>query len=132
LHYLIKGMTLSFIGTYHRQILWAVLGFLFILDIITTSVGLGLGGKEHTEFMIPFVGNPIVHFIVKGTAFVICWIVIEASLSWIDKNRNLAVSKRDKICYSISYAMIIAGLLYFVILFLMINLNNLFFIFSTL
>jgi len=113
-----------------RQILWILLGFFFFLDIITTSLGLQIGGQEKTQFMIPFVGNPIIHFFVKATVFIICWIIIEKIFNWIDRNRTSAKLRQEMISYSISYIMVLCGLLFFVILFIVVNLGNLFFIYS--
>lgn len=120
----------SFVKNYYRQILWMTLGVLFILDIITTAIGLQSGGQEKTSFMIPFVQNPFHHLIIKIIAFCIIWISIEPILNWLNKNVLEEKVPLNKFCYAVTYWIIILGLVYVIWLFLTINLNNIAFIIS--
>lgn len=44
--------------------------FLFIGDILTTTIGINLGHDEKNSLMIPFVQNPIIFIIIKMIAIV--------------------------------------------------------------
>jgi hypothetical protein len=54
-----------------------ILGLLFSLDIITATIGLQKGGYEQTEFMIPFVHDPFLHFAIKFLAFLLVFGILE-------------------------------------------------------
>ena len=120
----------SFVKNYYRQILWITLGLLFILDIITTAIGLQIGGQEKTSFMIPFVQNPFHHLIIKIIAFCIIWTSIEPILNWLN---NISLEEKmlfNKLCFAVTYWILILGLVYVIGLFFTINLNNITFIIS--
>jgi hypothetical protein len=121
---------LSLIKNYHRQILWITLGLLFFLDIITTTIGLEKGGFEQTPFMIPFVNNPVLHVIVKFIAFFIAYRLIEPFLRNLNTNITEETSKFNKLCYAITYSVIILALIWLIGLYLSININNIVFIIS--
>jgi hypothetical protein len=78
--------TTDFVKKYHRHFFWILIAILFVLDIITTTIGLQVGFYEQTLFMIPFVGNPILHVIIKLIAFVILFVVLEGLLKIFEFN----------------------------------------------
>ena len=47
------------------------------MDIFTTSVSLQQGNIEKNPFMIPFAGNPFLHGIVKISAYIFLFVIIE-------------------------------------------------------
>jgi len=120
----------SFIERNHRRILWITLGVLFIVDIITTTIGLQKGGYEQTLFMIPFVENPILHLLIKIIAFIFILGVVEGAFNFINRIPFDEKFSLNKLCYFISYALLILGLLEFIWIFLKINVNNILFIIS--
>jgi hypothetical protein len=72
---------------YHRPLLWIVLACLFGLDIITTSVSLGLGYPEGTPLMVPFAADPLLHGLVKIGAYLLLFGVIEQAVFFIRDQR---------------------------------------------
>lgn len=121
---------LSYIQNYHCQILWITLGLLFILDIITTTIGLQKGGYEQTHFMIPFVNDPNQHFLIKLIAFCIIYIPIDLFLKHLHKKIMDETSQLNKACYAITYSIIIVVLIWYILLLLSINIGNITFIIS--
>jgi hypothetical protein len=103
-----------FIKENHRRILWITLGLLFVVDIITTTIGLQKGGYEQTPFMIPFVENPMLHLFIKIIAFIIILGVVEGAFILINKISFDEKFSWNKLCYFIAYALIIFGLLDFI------------------
>ena len=79
-------VTYTLVEKYHRHILWVVLALLFALDIFTTSVSLQQGNIEKNPFMIPFAGNPFLHGIVKISAYIFLFVIIEKAVLFIEKN----------------------------------------------
>ncbi len=80
--------------------------------------------------MIPFIGNPLLHLLIKIIAFVFVFILIEGSLKFIYKITSEKQSFWNKLGFQISYGLIIVGLIYFNWLFLTIVINNIIFIYS--
>jgi hypothetical protein len=72
---------------YHRPLLWIVLACLFGLDIITTSVSLGLGFHEGNPLMVPFAASPLLHGLVKIGAYLLLFGVIEQAVLFIRDQR---------------------------------------------
>ena len=70
----------TFVKKYHRHILWIVLGILFALDILTTSISIYLGNFEKNPFMVPFVTNPGLHGMVKIVAYLFLFVVVEGAV----------------------------------------------------
>jgi len=99
-----------FIERNHRRILWITLGILFVLDIITTTIGLQKGGFEQTEFMIPFVGDPVLHFVIKFFAYILIFGILEGVLIIIQQIPFEENFSWNKLCYYISYFFVIIGL----------------------
>jgi len=119
-----------FIERNHRRFLWITLGILFILDIITTTIGLNKGGYEQTEFMIPFVGNPLYHLIIKILAYALIFGILEGVFIAIQHIPFDEKFSWNKLCYYIAYSLLIIGLIGFIWIFLKINLDNISFILS--
>jgi len=57
---------------------YGILAFLFVCDIITTTIDRMYGHHELNPVMIPYVANPFVHFIVKFIALSIIVGLIES------------------------------------------------------
>ena len=114
----------------HRRILWIILGLLFFLDIITTTIGLQKGGYEQTEFMIPFVQDPFLHFVIKFLAFLLVFGILEGVFILIQQIPFDEKYSLNKVCYYIAYTLVIIGIIGFIWIFLNINANNISFILS--
>jgi len=100
---------------YHRYFLWIFIAVLFVLDIISTTIGLQMGLYEQTLFMIPFVENSFYHFLIKLLAFVILFIVLEGLLK---------ISESNHVAHLILDLFFTFSLLYICWLFLDIVINN--------
>ena len=70
----------SFVKRYHRWILWIILGFLNILDIITTLIATQKGGKELSPVLKYFVDDPVLLIGYKIFIFVIFFFAIESAI----------------------------------------------------
>jgi hypothetical protein len=109
---------------YHRHALWVVLGFLFGLDIITTSISLHLGNSEQNPFMIPFASNPLLHGIVKIIAYIILFIVVEKAVTFIHKRRPENTPFLIRLNFQILYGIIIFILVYLIWLYFHVVATN--------
>ncbi len=109
---------------YHRHALWVILGFLFGLDIITTSISLQQGNSEQNPFMIPFVTNPLLHGIVKIIAYIILFIVVEKAVMFIHEKRSENPPLLTRLNFQILYGIIIFILVYLIWLYLHVVTSN--------
>jgi len=109
---------------YHRQVLWLILGFLFALDILTTSVSLHLGNFEKNPFMIPFVNNPLLHGIVKMSAYIFLFFVIERAVIFIQEKRPETKPFWIKLNFQTLYGIIIFVLVYLIWVYLYVVMSN--------
>jgi uncharacterized membrane protein len=106
---------LSFLKKYHRLIIWTILGFVFILDIITTTVGLQNGGYETNPVMKPFVGSMLQHSIIKIVAFVFVIIMVEYAIKYLKRRDEEKKSPLHDFYYKIFYILLIFALLYLIL-----------------
>ena len=109
---------------YHRHGLWLILGLLFALDIFTTSMSLHLGNFEKNPFMIPFVNNPLLHGIVKMSAYIFLFFVIERAVLFIQEKRPENNPFWIKLNFQTLYGLIIFTLIYLIWLYLYVVVNN--------
>jgi len=114
----------TFVKKYHRHVLWLILGFLFGLDIITTTFCLQLGGSEQNPLMVPFVDNPLLHGIIKILAYVILFIVIERAVIFIRERRPEKKPFSVRMNFQILYGIIIFTLVYLIWIYLNVILSN--------
>jgi hypothetical protein len=115
---------LTFIKKYHRHVLWIILGLLFALDILTTSIGLQLGNSEKNPFMIPFVTNPGLHGMVKIAAYVFLFIVVEGAVLFINERNPERTPFWIKLNFQTLYGVIIFVLASLVSLYVFVVVNN--------
>jgi len=116
------GYTL--VKKYHRHILWLILGLLFGLDILTTSIGQQLGNSEINPFMIPFVTNPGLHGMVKITAYILLFIVVEGAVLFIDERKPEKTPFWIRLNFQTLYGLIIFTLMYLIWLYLYVVTSN--------
>ncbi len=109
---------------YHRHVLWLILGFLFALDILTTSVSLHLGNFEKNPLMIPFAGNPALHGIVKIIAYIFLFFVIERAVIFIQEKRPETKPFWIKLNFQTLYGIIIFVLVYLIWVYLYVVMSN--------
>jgi len=115
---------LTFIKKYHRHVLWIILGLLFALDILTTSIGLQLGNSEKNPFMIPFVSNPGLHGMVKIAAYVFLFVVVEEAVLFINERKPEKTPFWIKLNFQTLYGVIIFVLASLVSLYVFVVVNN--------
>ena len=113
-----------FIKKYHRHVLWIILGLLFALDILTTSIGLQLGNSEKNPFMIPFVTNPGLHGMVKIAAYVFLFIVVEGAVLFINERNPERTPFWIKLNFQTLYGVIIFVLASLVSLYVFVVVSN--------
>jgi hypothetical protein len=109
---------------YHRYILWLILGLLFGLDILTTSIGLQLGNSEKNPFMMPFVNNPVLHGIVKIIAYIFLFIVIERAVQFINERKSEEKPFWIKLNFQTLYGLILFALIYLIWVYLYVVVRN--------
>lgn len=114
----------SFVKKYHRHILWIILGLLFGLDILTTSIGLQLGNVEKNPYMIPFVTNPGFHGIVKIIAYIFLFVVVEGAVVFIDERKPEKKPFWIKLNFQTLYGLIIFSLIYLIWLYVYVVAGN--------
>ena len=114
----------SYIKKFHRHVLWVILGLLFALDIFTTSMSLHLGNFEKNPFMIPFVDNPLLHGIVKISAYIFLFVVIERAVLFIQERKPEKTPFWIKLNFQTLYGLILFTLIYLIWLYLYIVVNN--------
>jgi hypothetical protein len=115
----------TLVGKYHRHILWVVLALLFALDIFTTSVSLQQGNIEKNPVMIPFVINPFLHGIVKISAFLFLFVIIEKAVLFIQEKRPEKKPFWIKLNFQALYGLIIFALVYLIWLYTYVLVQNL-------
>jgi len=129
---------LAFLKTKIRWILWIALSLFLIFDIVTTTIGLQKGGYEETSFLIPFVGDPLHHLVIKIFLFGVIFAVIEGIIFVFDKIRISEISKSsDKNTLTLinwTYNLVYGTMIFVIILFLgftaIVQVNNMLFILS--
>ena len=114
----------TLVKKYHRHVLWLILGLLFALDIFTTSMSLHLGNFEKNPFMIPFVNNPLLHGIVKMSAYIFLFFVIERAVVFIQEKRPENKPFWIKLNFQTLYGLIIFVLIYLIWVYLYVVMSN--------
>ena len=114
----------TLVKKYHRHVLWLILGLLFSLDILTTSMSLHLGNFEKNPFMVPFVNNPLLHGIVKMSAYVFLFFVIERAVVFIQEKRPENKPFWIKLNFQTLYGLIIFVLIYLIWVYLYVVMSN--------
>ena len=114
----------TIVKKYHRHVLWLILGFLFALDIFTTSMSLHLGNFEKNPFMIPFVNNPLVHGIVKMSAYIFLFFVIERAVLFIQERHPENKPFWIKLNFQTLYGIIVFVLVYLIWVYLYVVMRN--------
>jgi len=115
----------TLVKKYHRHVLWLILGFLFALDIFTTSMSLHLGNFEKNPFMVPFVNNPLLHGIVKISAYIFLFFVIERAVVFIQERKPEKTPFWIKLNFQTLYGLIIFVLIYLIWVYLYVVVSNL-------
>ena len=114
----------TLVKKYHRHVLWLILGLLFALDILTTSMSLHLGNFEKNPFMVPFVNNPLLHGIVKISAYIFLFFVIERAVVFIQEKRPENKPFWIKLNFQTLYGLIIFVLIYLIWVYLYVVMSN--------
>ena len=114
----------SLVKKYHRHVLWIVLGILFGLDILTTSISIYLGNFERNPFMVPFVTNPGLHGMVKIVAYLFLFIVIEGAVLFINEKKPEKTPFWIRLNFQTLYALILFALVYLIWLYVYVVANN--------
>ena len=114
----------TLVKKYHRHVLWLILGLLFALDILTTSMSLHLGNFEKNPFMVPFVNNPLLHGIVKMSAYLFLFFVIERAVVFIQEKRPENKPFWIKLNFQTLYGLIIFVLIYLIWVYLYVVMSN--------
>ena len=114
----------TLVEKYHRHILWVVLALLFAMDIFTTSVSLQQGNVEKNPVMIPFAGNPFLHGIVKISAYIFLFVIIEKAVVFIEKKRPEKNPFWIKLNFQALYGLIIFALVYLIWLYFYVLVQN--------
>jgi hypothetical protein len=103
-------MNIPTINNKFRYAFWIILLILFILDIITTKLGLDRGYYEQTPQMINIVPNVGLHVFIKIIAFALLLILLEG-IPWLLKN-----SPGIKIIKLITFIGILFSCVYFLVI----------------
>ena len=114
----------TFVKKYHRHILWIVLGILFALDILTTSISIYLGNFEKNPFMVPFVTNPGLHGMVKIVAYLFLFVVVEGAVLFIKEKKTEKTPFWIKLNFQTLYALILFALVYLIWLYVYVVSKN--------
>ena len=114
----------TLVKKYHRHVLWLILALLFALDILTTSMSLHLGNFEKNPFMVPFVNNPLLHGIVKMSAYIFLFFVIERAVVFIQEKRPENKHFWIKLNFQTLYGLIIFVLIYLIWVYLYVVMSN--------
>ena len=117
----------------HRRILWIILGLLYLLDIITTLIGVQIGGQEQSPLLIHFVDNPPVLLGIKIFIFFLLFIPLEGVFFLLDMipsdEQSPAIARLlYGIFYYFPYAMGIFLILCVILFYSVVQVNNLEFI----
>ena len=114
----------TIVKKYHRHVLWLILGLLFALDIFTTSMSLHLGNYEKNPFMIPFVNNPLLHGIVKMSAYIFLFFVIERAVLFIQERQPENKPFWIKLNFQTLYGLILFVLIYLIWVYVYVVVRN--------
>ena len=114
----------ALIKKYHRHILWIILGVLFGLDILTTSISLYLGNFEQNPFMVPFVTNPGLHGMVKIVVYFFLFVVIEGAVVFINEKKSEKTPFWGRLNFQTLYALILFALIYLIWVYVYVVANN--------
>jgi hypothetical protein len=114
----------TYVKKYHRHVLWVILGLLFALDIFTTSMSLHLGNFEKNPFMIPFVNNPLLHGIVKMSAYIFLFFIIERAVLFIQERQPENKPFWIKLNFQTLYGIIVFVLVYLIWVYLYVVMRN--------
>ena len=114
----------TIVKKYHRHVLWVILGLLFALDIFTTSMSLHLGNFEKNPFMIPFVNNPLLHGIVKMSAYIFLFFIIERAVLFIQERQPENKPFWIKLNFQTLYGIIVFVLVYLIWVYLYVVMRN--------
>jgi hypothetical protein len=114
----------TLVKKYHRHVLWLILGLLFALDILTTSMNLHLGNFEKNPFMIPFVNNPLLHGIVKMIAYIFLFFVIERAVIFIEERKPEKTPFWIRLNFQTLYGLIIFVLIYLIWVYVYVVVSN--------
>ncbi len=115
----------TFVIKYHRHILWIILGILFALDILTTSISIHLGNFEKNPFMVSFVTNPGLHGMVKIVVYLFLFVVIEGAVLFINRKKPEKTPLWIRLNFQTLYALILFALIYLIWLYVYVIANNL-------
>jgi hypothetical protein len=110
------------IRKYHRHFLWILLGILFILDIITTTIGIQAGGVELNPHMVDIVKDPVLHTIAKINAYILILAVYEGYLWFIKHITHL--DERSVVAYAICYGTLLIALIWVNLIYTLVIISN--------
>jgi hypothetical protein len=114
----------TYVKKYHRHALWVILGLLFALDIFTTSMSLHLGNFEKNPLMIPFVNNPLLHGLVKMSAYIFLFFVIERAVIFIEERKPEKTPFWIRLNFQTLYGLIIFVLIYLIWVYVYVVVSN--------
>jgi hypothetical protein len=114
----------TYVKKYHRHVLWVILGLLFALDIFTTSMSLHLGNFEKNPLMIPFVNNPLLHGLVKMSAYIFLFFVIERAVIFIEERKPEKTPFWIRLNFQTLYGLIIFVLIYLIWVYVYVVVSN--------
>jgi hypothetical protein len=125
----------SFIKRYHRWILWIILGLLNLLDIITTFIGVQQGGRELSPILKNYVDNPVLFIGYKIVIFFFFVFSIEFAILLrnklpYDENFSTMEKRIYYFVYNAIYVTCIFLIICFIGFYLVVQINNLEFIFK--
>lgn len=116
---------IAIVKKYHRHVLLGILGLLFVLDIITTTVALQQGSSEQNSFMIPLVQDPVLHLVIKIIIYVCLYFTVERAYQiLIKRGTREKKSSFEKMCFQIIYALVLLSLMYLISFYLIVIVNN--------
>jgi hypothetical protein len=109
---------------YYRHCLFVILAFLFAVDIFTTTLSLQQGNSEKNPFMLPFVNNPLLHGIVKMSAYILLFIVVENAVLFIQEKQPEKKPFWIKLNFQVLYGVIIFVLIFLIWLYFFVLFSN--------
>jgi hypothetical protein len=87
-------------------------------------MSLHLGNFEKNPFMIPFVNNPLVHGIVKMSAYIFLFFVIERAVLFIQERQPENKPFWIKLNFQTLYGIIVFVLVYLIWVYLYVVMRN--------
>ena len=87
-------------------------------------MSLHLGNFEKNPVMIPFVNNPLLHGIVKMSAYIFLFFVIERAVVFIQEKRPENKPFWIKLNFQTLYGLIIFVLIYLIWVYLYVVMSN--------